>query len=48
MPITRLPCASDKWQATPGHEAKDGLRGKLEMVLVERGEQPGECCLLVS
>lgn len=28
--------ASDKWQAMPGHKAKEGLRGMVEMVLMEK------------
>lgn len=48
MPIRRLPCASDKWQATPQDEGKNGLRGKVEMGLMEKGYQPGDGCPLGS
>lgn len=36
------------WQATPGDEAKDGLRGKLEMVLTEKDSSVEKVACLFS
>lgn len=46
--LTRLLYATDDWQSIPGEEAKDDLKGKVETVLTEKEEQPGNVYLLVS